>query len=137
MFPLSRCCLHARPALLPSPHWLWAHIFFLYHWIVEDVPDSSHLNHNGAIAQRVAQRDQPGGHLKRNGGCNGSSKHDDLITWMCLHTTGVIIIIIIRNTKYNSTIASDVLQCNIVNKDKEWTRQNKDNELEPTCNACL
>ena len=28
----------------------------------------------------------------------------------------IIIIIIIRNMKYNSTIASDVLQCNIVNK---------------------
>ena len=27
------------------------HIVLLYHWIVEDVPDSSHLNHNGAIAQ--------------------------------------------------------------------------------------
>jgi len=33
----------------------------------------------------------------------------------------------IRNTKYNSTIASDVLQCNIVNKYKD----NEDNELEP------
>ena len=43
----------------------------------------------------------------------------------------MFVIIIIRNTKYNSTIASDVLQCNIVNKYKEWTRQNKDNELEP------
>jgi len=32
-----------------------------------------------------------------------------------------------RNTKYNSTIASDILQCNIVNKYKD----NEDNELEP------
>ena len=41
-------------------------MLLFYHWIVEGVPDSSHLNYNGAIAQRVAQRGQPGDHLIRN-----------------------------------------------------------------------
>ena len=46
---------------------LWGIYMFLPHqWIVEDVPDSSHLNHNGSIAQEIAQRSQPGGHLKRD-----------------------------------------------------------------------
>ena len=51
------------------------HMFLLPQWIVEDVPDSSHLNHNCAIAQEVAQRGQPGSHLKRNGSGEISSKH--------------------------------------------------------------
>ena len=42
------------------------YMFLLHQWIVEDVPDSSHLNHNGSIAQEIAQRSQPGGHLKRD-----------------------------------------------------------------------